>query len=254
MTPNNPPPGPSDAALSSIVVNSGYGGLHATILSAVALVLSAFSLYEASFKTAELEIFIPPVIQYARDGGGDTELFVVPITVTNSGARTGTVLSMELSVEDLKTKRVKRYYSAFLGEHQVDRGRAQPLVRAAVHSRARHVQRHGTLLSDRQSAAQAGGGSRRLPVLAEPRHRGAGETRPRRPRARHQAGAGRRSSGRCRGSPSSSSARDASRFPCPRRGGTPCLRRTAGDLASRYRELGLRTHVAELQLANMNRA
>ena len=78
MTPNNPPPGPSEAALSSIVVNSGYGGLHATILSAFALVLSAFSLYEASFKTADLEIFIPPVIQYGRDGGGDTELFVVP--------------------------------------------------------------------------------------------------------------------------------------------------------------------------------
>ena len=123
MTPINPPPpgsGARDAALSSVIVNSGYGGLHATILSAFALVLSAFSLYEASFKTAELEIFIPPVIQYGRDGGGDTELFVVPITVTNSGARTGTVLSMELSVEDLKSKRVKRYYSAFLGEHQID--------------------------------------------------------------------------------------------------------------------------------------
>jgi hypothetical protein len=122
MSMTNPPPstGPSEGVLSSIVVNSGYGGLQATILSGVALVLSAFSLYEASFKTADLEIFIPPVIQYARDGGGDTEVFVVPITVTNAGARTGTVLSMELTVEDLKTKRTKRYYSAFLGEHQVD--------------------------------------------------------------------------------------------------------------------------------------
>jgi hypothetical protein len=120
MPPTNPPPGASEGTLSSVVVNSGYGGLHATILSAFALVLSAFSLYEASFKTADLETYVPPVIQYARDGGGDIEVFVVPITVTNSGARTGTVLSMELNVENLKTKQTKRYYSALLGEHQVD--------------------------------------------------------------------------------------------------------------------------------------
>ncbi len=107
-------------ALASLAVAMGYGGLHATILSGVALVLSAFSLYESSFKTAEIEIYVPPVIQYARDGGGDIEVFVVPVTVTNAGDRTVTVLSMQLDVENLKTRQTKRYYSASLGEHQVD--------------------------------------------------------------------------------------------------------------------------------------
>ncbi len=109
-----------DATLASLSAAIGYGGLQATVISAVALVLSGFSLYESSFKTAELEVFVPPVIHYARDHGGDVELFSIPITITNGGARTGTVLSMRLDVEDLKSHKTKRYYSALLGEHQVD--------------------------------------------------------------------------------------------------------------------------------------
>ncbi len=118
-TTSGPHPG-DERALASLTAAIGYGGIQATILSALALVISGFSLYESSFKTAEIEVYVPPVVQYARDGGGDTEVFVVPVTITNSGARTGTVLSMELNVEDLKSHKTKRYYSAFLGEHQVD--------------------------------------------------------------------------------------------------------------------------------------
>jgi hypothetical protein len=119
MSSAKPTPTSDDGALASIAI-AGYGGMQATILSAVALVLSGFSLYESSFKTAELEVFVPPVIHYARDNDGNVELFAIPITVTNAGARTGTVLSMQLEVEDLKSRKTKRYYSALLGEHQVD--------------------------------------------------------------------------------------------------------------------------------------
>jgi hypothetical protein len=119
-TTGTPRPSSNDATLASLTTAIGYGGLQATILSAVALVISAFSLYESTFKTSDLEVFIPPVIHYARDNDGSVELFSVPITVTNSGARTGTILSMQLDVESLKSHKTKRYYSALLGEHQVD--------------------------------------------------------------------------------------------------------------------------------------
>ena len=119
MAAGEPMRGSDDGVVQSIAI-AGYGGAQATILSAVALVLSGFSLYETSFATADLDAYVPPVIQYARDSGGDVELFAIPITITNGGARTGTILSMELEVKDLKSNKTKRYYSAYLGEHQSD--------------------------------------------------------------------------------------------------------------------------------------
>jgi hypothetical protein len=92
-------------------------GLLATVLSAVAVGISCISFYMSALQGAELEVYVPPVIQYGRDGGGDTELFAIPITIANEGARSGTVISMQLDVQNLTTNATKRYYSAFLGEH-----------------------------------------------------------------------------------------------------------------------------------------
>ncbi len=82
----------------SIVEHGSHGGLLATVVSAIALVMSGLSYYESSMKTAELQVYVPPVINYARDG---RDVFNIPMTISNDGARTGTVLSMELEVENL---------------------------------------------------------------------------------------------------------------------------------------------------------
>ena len=108
-----------DSAVSSLPEAASHGGTVATIVSLCAFVFSGFSLYESTLKQPQLETFVPPVIHYGRDGGGSTEVFAVPITVTNDGARTSTVLSMELDVTDSSGK-TKRYYSAYLGEHPRD--------------------------------------------------------------------------------------------------------------------------------------
>lgn len=92
------------------------------LISVLAFVFSGISYYESAMRQADLWVFVPPVIHYGRDGGGDVELFAIPVTITNNGARTGTVLSMDLDVEraggtDKDTPRSKRYYAAYLGEH-----------------------------------------------------------------------------------------------------------------------------------------
>lgn len=99
------------------VAEPGSSGLIAAVFSAMALGFSGFSFYMSALQAADLAVYVPPTIHYARDGGGDIELFAIPVTIANEGARSGTVLSMELEVERAKDKQTKRYYSAFLGEH-----------------------------------------------------------------------------------------------------------------------------------------
>jgi hypothetical protein len=111
---------PSDGSDLNIAEVGGRGGRVASVLSALALAFSGLSFYESVLKTAALEVYVPPVIHYARDQGGDIELFAIPLTIVNSGARTGTALTMELTVESLRVDapvKTKRYYSAFIGEH-----------------------------------------------------------------------------------------------------------------------------------------
>ncbi len=99
------------------------GGRVATLVSLFALLFSALSYYESALKQADLDVFVPPVIQYARDGGGDVELFSIPLTIANSGSNTGTVLALELVVTNPAEKaepKSKTYYSAFVGEHPRD--------------------------------------------------------------------------------------------------------------------------------------
>jgi len=111
---------PSSSADETIAEIGGRGGRIASVLSALALGFSGLSFYESVLKTAALEVYVPPVIHYARDSDGQVELFAIPITIVNSGARTGTALTMELAVENLRADapvKTKRYYSAFMGEH-----------------------------------------------------------------------------------------------------------------------------------------
>ncbi|MET0652246.1 MAG: hypothetical protein ABWY63_06985 [Hyphomicrobiaceae bacterium] len=102
---------------NEVIKMGRLSGWMPTVFSAVAVGMSCISVYMSTLQGAKLEVYVPPTIHYGRDAGGDTELFAIPVTIANDGARSAAVLSIELEVQNLKTNATKRYYSAFLGEH-----------------------------------------------------------------------------------------------------------------------------------------
>jgi hypothetical protein len=99
----------------------GEGGIVTALASAMALLFSAYSLYETSVRRPDLRAFVPPVIRYSSPyTNSNFEVFEVPVTFLNLGARAGTVLSMDLEVENPRQKTKKLFYSADFGRWTMD--------------------------------------------------------------------------------------------------------------------------------------
>ena len=95
---------------------AGHGGAGAwltALASAVALIFSGYSLWETSLKQPNLSFYVAPVIHYTRDTAEDLEVFAVPLTIANTGARDGAVLTLELTVKAVNAPDEKVFYSAY---------------------------------------------------------------------------------------------------------------------------------------------
>ena len=94
------------------------------VVSAIALLLSAYSLWETSLKQADLGVYITDTVSYARDisGGFDVrqaggyEVLAVPITIANDGARDDAVLSVRLEARNPKTGETVRFNAAYTAD------------------------------------------------------------------------------------------------------------------------------------------
>lgn len=113
-----------DHGMGGVGEAAGHGASWiATSISAIAFLFSGVSFYMSALQQADLAVYVPPVLQYARDSGGEIDVFALPVTIANNGANTGAVLAMELLVETAKDSaepRSKTFYSAFVGEHPRD--------------------------------------------------------------------------------------------------------------------------------------
>ena len=89
------------------------GGLTAIVVSGLALIFSGISLYQTVIKQAQLHIFLPDTVNYTRDPDGSFEVFVLPITVSNTGARDGVLSAMKLEVRNLDTGKTKVLHASY---------------------------------------------------------------------------------------------------------------------------------------------
>jgi hypothetical protein len=95
-----------------------------TIISAIALALSGYSLWETSLKQADLGVYVTGVVSYARDTAEDEhirppggfEVLAVPVTIANSGARDGAVLSLQLDVKNSNTGLTARFEGTYTAD------------------------------------------------------------------------------------------------------------------------------------------
>jgi hypothetical protein len=102
------------------------GGLAATILSAVAVAFSGYSLWETSLKSADLRVYVPRVIAYAAPyNNTNFEVISMPVTLSNEGAQTGTALHMDLAVTDPRNNVTKHFYAAEVGVWSMERTRTR---------------------------------------------------------------------------------------------------------------------------------
>jgi hypothetical protein len=96
-----------------------------TLISSVALAFSGFGLWETALKQADVSVHVPAVVHYSSPyTNSNFEMIAIPVTLVNDGARTGTVLGIDLAVTDPRTNETKRFYAADFGRWSMERTRA----------------------------------------------------------------------------------------------------------------------------------
>ncbi len=102
-----------DDSTDALLQSSQRGGKFASLASTFAILFSAISLYQTVLKQANLHIYIPDTVSYTRDPYGEFEVFIVPVSIVNTGAQDGIVTSLNLEVKNNKTGVVRHFFSNY---------------------------------------------------------------------------------------------------------------------------------------------
>jgi len=104
----------SQAAPPKIRLNLGLTKeLLAVVISIISFGVSIVSFYTGSLKAPDLHFYTAPYIRHVVDSESLNEAFYIPITLANRGARSGTLVSIELTVVYLPDGSEKRYFGQY---------------------------------------------------------------------------------------------------------------------------------------------
>jgi hypothetical protein len=109
----------SGQAAASVMLHS-HGGV-TTVFSAIAVLFSAYSLWETSLKQADLSVYVADAVTYTRDPNnedaafqaGGYEVLAVPVTIANGGARDAAVLSLRLDTKNPESGETSSFAAAY---------------------------------------------------------------------------------------------------------------------------------------------
>jgi hypothetical protein len=110
--------------IAAHAVPQSDSGRAAAVISAIALIFSAYSLWETSLKQADLTAYVTGAVTYTSDpfGGsevqeaGGYEVLAVPVTIANSGARDAAVLSLQIAARNATTGKNGRFDAVYMAD------------------------------------------------------------------------------------------------------------------------------------------
>jgi hypothetical protein len=111
------------ASFPSLARMAAKGNRLATVVSAFAFAFSAVSFFETVLKQANLRVYVTDTLSYTRDPYGGYEVIALPVTIANSGARDGAVVTLQLAVKNLETGRSETLASTYTADSQYFGGR-----------------------------------------------------------------------------------------------------------------------------------
>lgn len=106
----------SATELAGNMIQASVSGIITALASGVALLVSGVSLWETSLKQPSLQFYLGNNLAYTRDPWGSDEVLVIPVTVTNSGARDGAVVSLEMDLRNTASGAVEHFSSFYTAD------------------------------------------------------------------------------------------------------------------------------------------